>query len=1094
LTKQTSAYPPVPTIVNDPTDGADQVTYVITLTPQIAGALNGVTVIDTLPAGFTYNSTTSILPLTAACGITPAPGDTTPTWDNCTTPTNLTITFLADIAPTVGAGTYQNGVWADSDELDVLPFDELITDADDTTITIPGDLKLNKTMQILSDPCEIDTCQINYAITVTNVGTGTVTAATVNDVLPTPETAYTGDDGGGAYNSGSGDWTVPVPLAPGGQTTLNITATLHSLDVVTNCATRTLSVPNDTNPANDTSCASIVPTPAALSGFTAWRRGNSVVVQWETAMESGTVGFRLVRLSPSTGEYVPVSRKLLPGLINSPTGGTYRLRDRTAPDDEDLLTYLLFEVDGRGGSTEHGPFTVNVATAPQGPGSPGAEDYTRTARPLPEERKARLRKARQERKAARLTRRARHGQAVKITTSREGLYYLSAAEIAPLLGVSEGAASKKIARKRLRLSGSGGDVDYLPAAQNSGLFFFAEEMKDNYSEHNVYWLEPGRGSHMGEAKGGSPPGPDLSSSAETLHLEVDRDALLNATGDPEADYWLWDYLMAGHSTLGSKSFTFQAHNVTPEAAAAELTVSLFGVTNTVANPDHHVTLSVNGVALAGGEARWDGFAPHTVTVAFAGELLREGTNILEITAHLDPGVAYSYVYLNDFDVTYRRLHRAVDDAILLTAESAGDLTAGGFSSPEVTVLDVSDPAHPVLYPEALVEEAGGLYRAGFPSGGAGRRFLAAAPGAVTGPDDIIAGTRHSLQALQGAEYVVVTTDALAEAAEELAEYRQAAGLASLVVTVEEIYDSFSYGIPTPLAIREFVRHATQEWRVTMRYLVLAGEGTFDYRDLGGYGDNLVPPLMVPTPFGLMTSDNALADIDGDHVPDAAVGRLPVLTADELSTFISRIIAYESGSGEAWERRLLLAADDPNPGADFPADSEDVAAAVTPDYTVSRVYLSELPLAEARQVLQDTINGGVSLMSYVGHGGLDRIAAEQLLTTADVANLLNGPMLPVVTAMTCYVGGYGFPGFDSLGEALVMRDDGGAAAFWGPSGLSLNDPAVDLARSFYDAVFIDGERVLGDAVLQAFREYGQRGSGLFEIDIYNILGDPALKMR
>jgi hypothetical protein len=252
--------------------------------------------------------------------------------------------------------------------------------------------------------------------------------------------------------------------------------------------------------------------------------------------------------------------------------------------------------------------------------------------------------------------------------------------------------------------------------------------------------------------------------------------------------------------------------------------------------------------------------------------------------------------------------------------------------------------------------------------------------------------------------------------------------------------------------------------------------------------------MVPTPWGLVTSDNALADVDGDHVPEAAVGRLPVLTADELTTFITRIIAYESGGGEAWERRLLFAADDPDPGADFPAGSEDLAACVSPDYSVERIYLNEMPLAEARQALQDTINNGVLFLSYIGHGGLDRFAAEQLLSKTDVASLLNGSMLPVVTAMTCYVGGYGYPGFDSLGEVLVTRDDGGAVAFWGPSGLSLNDPAIDLARHFYDIIFIDGERILGDAVRRACKEYRKGGSALFEIDMYNILGDPALRLR
>ena len=99
--------------------------------------------------------------------------------------------------------------------------------------------------------------------------------------------------------------------------------------------------------------------------------------------------------------------------------------------------------------------------------------------------------------------------------------------------------------------------------------------------------------------------------------------------------------------------------------------------------------------------------------------------------------------------------------------------------------------------------------------------------------------------------------------------------------------------------------------------MLAGEGTYDYKNNQGYGDNLIPPLMIHTPLGLFSSDNLLGDIIGnDGVPEIAIGRFPVATAEELSAMIEKIRIYENSSG-AWKQTALMLSDntdDPLPVA------------------------------------------------------------------------------------------------------------------------------------------------------------------------------------
>jgi hypothetical protein len=97
-------------------------------------------------------------------------------------------------------------------------------------------------------------------------------------------------------------------------------------------------------------------------------------------------------------------------------------------------------------------------------------------------------------------------------------------------------------------------------------------------------------------------------------------------------------------------------------------------------------------------------------------------------------------------------------------------------------------------------------------------------------------------------------------------------------------------------------------------------------------------------------------------------------------------------------------------------------------------------------------------------------------------------------MTCVAGQFAIPGYDALGELLVLHEGGGAIAAWAPTGLSENDLAVILDESFFRTVFVDEENILGEVVLKALVDYAGAGKPAYMLDIYNLLGDPALEMR
>jgi hypothetical protein len=510
--------------------------------------------------------------------------------------------------------------------------------------------------------------------------------------------------------------------------------------------------------------------------------------------------------------------------------------------------------------------------------------------------------------------------------------------------------------------------------------------------------------------------------------------------------------------------------------------------------EHHVTVSLNGNVLGG--ATWDGITRRDAEFMLdAGDVVA-GDNTVTVKAVLDPGVTENIVYLDSVDLEYERLYRAEADELAFVAPGLAAVDVAGFSSADVVLLDVTNPARPARVVGGSVLPAGDgsftlHFGVGRPEGG---RYLAVAPGRAKTPVAVTPWHDAGLvDASNRADYVIVAPDSLASAAQSLADYRTGRGVETKVVPLEAIYDTFNDGFAEPGAIRSFLRHATSRWSGPPHYATLAGRGTWDYRNRTGWGDNLVPPLLVGTANGLVASDVGLGDLAGDDgVPEVAIGRLPVLTPQELLDYVAKVEIQEGAAAAPWQQHVLMVADNPDRAGDFTADSEDVATLVPSTNVVDRVYLSLSSPPAARQAILDAVNGGALIFNYIGHGNVDRLADENILTNPDVRLLTNAGRLPVVLAMTCSVGNFANPGYPSLGELLLLKRDGGAYAVWAPSWLSQNDLAVRLDKAFFRSVFVDGETVVGDAVGRGLASLTAPGSREHRL-MYNLLGEPVARL-
>jgi uncharacterized repeat protein (TIGR01451 family) len=1006
-----------------------------------------------------------------------------------------------------------------------------------------SDLRVTKTVQTFSSPCNAGTCQVSYLITVANIGATAESNVHVTDVLPASLTYLSSTPSQGGYNSGTSVWNVGA-LAASGTATLALSATVNDTgSTIQNCASLDTTTnppsPADSNSANNSSCASIVPTGAALSGFRAYNNGGRMVIEWTTASENDTAGFYLFRRDGSAGSYRQLNSRLLPGLLFAPQGGTYSLIDNGASVDQSH-TYVLVEVEGRGTKLAYGPFTVSAGTAAAGnyglsdsidPASlfavaGGTEDtvvksvapdgvlniaiknvsretgvnsdlfsgYTRQAKGPSAGLKARLAIMTAQTASRATGGRRKVGGSLKISVSREGVYFLDISTIADLLGMNRVRAMLLLHRGRFDLSNRGESVAYMPAADDSGFYFFGQGIKSIYTRENVYWLSKGAGLLMENVNGGPPPAVQGNGMfTSTVHAEEDKVASPVLFSDPEADIWFWDMVESGDPVYGSGTFPVQADWVADTPSQATLNVHLQGFTSTGVSPEHHAVVSLNGTEI--GEGEWAGTDPHTLVINFDQGLLHDGTNAVEVKGVLDTGAPYSYFLVKSFDLTYKRLYRAVGNALDCFSDNNPVVTISGFTNGDISLLDVTDPLHPTIVSSATVSGSNGGFSVSFAPGSPASDYYALSADAAVSPDGMRAETPSGLNNKNNSgDYLIITTDDLSDAAGSLAAYRKSQGYTPQVVTLDHIMDEFNYGIYDPHAVQDFLSFAYHNWIKPPKYVLLAGNGTYDYKDYLGVGDDLVPPLMAATPMGLYSSDTLFGEIDQSGVPKIAIGRLPVLTPEELTDAITKIKAYEGSTGN----NILMVADTPDGGGDFTDDSDSITSLIPGQYTVTNIYLSDDPMNEARSLLSAGFNNGAILLNYFGHGGMDRLSYDSsyggLLTEDDVASLSNGAKLPVVTAMTCSVGQFAQPGFDSLGESLVLKKNGGAAAVWSPTGLSLDSSARLLDEGFYGVLFEKRKEVLGDVILQALKQYNASGGAQFMVDIYNLLGDPALQMK
>lgn len=454
-------------------------------------------------------------------------------------------------------------------------------------------------------------------------------------------------------------------------------------------------------------------------------------------------------------------------------------------------------------------------------------------------------------------------------------------------------------------------------------------------------------------------------------------------------------------------------------------------------------------------------------------------------------------------------HFRVIPSQLVVSPVRVEVTGAGGS---VTLWDVTDPIHPVS--QAFERHSDSLFFG--IDGIAERRYRMFDSEGYSQVASCRLIPNQNLHGLESAELLIIAPRVFWEQAQGFAAFHiENDAMDCVVADVAEIYNEFGTGTSDPTAVRDFIRMLYQRSNGSLKYVLLLGKGTHDYRCIKGINNNFVPTYETKSyayqEVTSMCSDDYFALMDQNEgqdcegLVDLGVGRIPIATPEQGDAVLAKIRHYTDSDAThgLWKNNHLLVAD--NDIKTYVTHAEEFAATLDTawhDITVKKLYLDSYPVVStpsgnriptANRLLHEYIDKGVGVMSYTGHGGVKSLSSEWVLALADVLSLTNYDKLPFIHTGTCEFSKFDNPGVVSAGELLMLQPQGGAIALlttMRPT-IAQNNRKLSLSLSehLYDVEELEHYR-FGDIyrIVKSDAKYYSMSN-----IVYVLFGDPALRM-
>ncbi|WP_375445083.1 C25 family cysteine peptidase [uncultured Fibrella sp.] len=361
-----------------------------------------------------------------------------------------------------------------------------------------------------------------------------------------------------------------------------------------------------------------------------------------------------------------------------------------------------------------------------------------------------------------------------------------------------------------------------------------------------------------------------------------------------------------------------------------------------------------------------------------------------------------------------------------------------------------------------------------------------------------------------ASFLIVTHPALRaptvaspDAVAEYAAYRASKAGGSydtLTVTINQLFNQFSYGERNAVAIRRFIDYISRNG--SPRALLLVGQS----RDPQGVRKNpLASSLdMVPSG-GWPGSDLALVTgLNGrpEYVPAVAVGRLNVTQPQQVLDYLNKVKEHESAASTALWRKKMLHLSGGRSAYElnlFRAFVDEFATDITRKYVSASVETvskrTDDPVENIPIV--DQVNKGIGMISMFGHSSLDVADIDIGYVSNDRLGYRNKGRYPLLLANGCASGNFYFGPKTFVSDWVLTPDRGAILALahtYNGFASALKTYTDNLYSVMTDSTWY--AKPFGDIQVEAIRRYMLVNNSIYDktnAEQITLQGDPAVRL-
>ena len=378
----------------------------------------------------------------------------------------------------------------------------------------------------------------------------------------------------------------------------------------------------------------------------------------------------------------------------------------------------------------------------------------------------------------------------------------------------------------------------------------------------------------------------------------------------------------------------------------------------------------------------------------------------------------------------------------------------------------------------------------------------------------------------GYELLIISSPALKEAANALAKYKiNSQNIPTKVVDTEQIYQEYSGGKQDVTAIRDFIYRQYKNTNSNLKYVILFGDASIDYKGKSIVSTDIEKNCFVPTyqsiesfqPLLSYSSDDyfgLLNPEEGDWLEgektnkktlQIAIGRIPAKNPSEANFFVNKLIAFiESKKTNRYKPEVLAWVADDGDANIHIQDAEDFSNLILKDAKyvgIKKLYLDQFEQEmmngvytskKAKDAVISLFNVEADFIHFIGHGSESGWTDEKILTNNDLIGLTNLQHLPFLLTATCQFGRFDDPNQLSGAEISLMSTKGGAIGLISTTRPVFQSSNYLFGQSFYKNL-IEHKTQTKYRIGDLYRETKNNSqTGVINRNI-SLLGDPTLEL-